>query len=574
MLTASVVTPIVILSQEDDVKNQDEKDINKVFKILEEKNDKTIVLSSDSRGKIITNNQEKIVVKIKALIGKINLNGVKIEVSMKNDTNLSTNAQKIIIKLTKNEVSKEIKDFLVKRDFTISELVDKDIQSIKNILDAKTGEDLVIILPSNSTGNIIGKEANKNAIIKKLRILVDPSNTIGEANHESLRGTLIEISMNTDAPISTTLQNIIVKISKTSGTTVTTTKTFQVRNFTANEDIIAIKNILDSKINNDLIINLPSDSTGNIKNKTNKNAIEKKLRILVDPSNTTGEASHTSLRGTSIEISINSSFLPIAKTPRDIIVSISKTNGTTLTTTKTFQVKRDFTNDELDIKFIKNIFNTKTGDDLIITLPSNSSGNIIGNATNKNAVIKELRKLIDPSNKNGDSNHPSLRGTKIDFLVVNNDNDAPISTTAQEIILEITKNNLRNIEPINAFYVKRDFTADEDIIAIKNILDAKTGNDLIITLSSDSSGNIIGKVANKNAIEKELKILIDPSNTIGEASHASLRGTSIEISMDVDAPISTTLQNIIVSISKSGGTALRTTKTFQVKKDFTADEDI
>ena len=574
MLTASVVTPIVILSQEDNVKNQDEKDINKVFKILEEKNDKTIVLSSDSRGKIITNNQEKIVLKIKALIGKINLNDVKIEVLMKKDTNLSTNAQKIIIKLTKNEVSKEIKDFLVKRDFTISELVDKDIQSIKNILDAKTGEDLVIILPSNSTGNIIGKEANKNEIIKKLRILVDPSNTIGEANHESLKGTLIEISMNTDAPISTTLQNIIVKISKTSGTTVTTTKTFQVRHFTANEDIIAIKNILDSKINNDLIINLPSDSTGNINNKTNKNAIEKKLRILVDSSNKNGDPNHPSLRGTLIEISTNFSSLRISKIPRDIIVSISKTDGTTLTTTKTFQVKRDFTNDELDIKFIKNIFNTKTGDDLIITLPSDSSGNIIGNATNKNAVIKELRKLIDPSNKNGDSNHPSLRGTKIDFLIVNNDNDAPISTTAQEISLEITKNNLRNIEPINAFYVKRDFTADEDIIAIKNILDAKTGNDLIITLPSDSSGNIIGKVANKNAIKKELKILIDPSNTTGEASHASLRGVTIEISMDVDAPISTTLQNIIVSISKSGGTALRTTKTFQVKKDFTADEDI
>ena len=571
ILTASVVTPIVILNQKDDVKNQDEKDVNKVFKILEEKNDKTIVLSSDSTGKIIINNQEKIVAKIKTLIGEVNLNDVKIEVLMKKDTNVSTTAQKIIIKLTKNEVSKEIKDFLVKRDFT----ADEDIIAIKNILDAKNNNDLIITIPSDSIGNIIGNTNNKNAIEKQLRKLVDPSNTTGEASHASLRGVTIEVSMDVDASISTTLQNIIVSISKSGGTALRTSKTFQVKkDFTADEDIEFIKNILDAKTGNDLIITLPSDSRGNIKNKTNKNAIEKKLRILVDSSNKNGDPNHPSLRGTLIEISTNSSFLPIAKTPRDIIVSISKTNGTTLTTTKTFQVKRDFTNDELDIKFIKNIFNTKTGDDLIITLPSNSSGNIIGNATNKNAVIKELRKLIDPSNKNGDSNHPSLRGTKIDFLILNDDDDAPISTTAQEIAIEIIKNNLKNLESINPFYVKRDFTVDEDIIAIKNILDAKTGNNLIITIPSDSTGNIIGNANNKNAIEKQLRKLVDPSNTTGEASHASLRGVTIEISMNVDASISTTLQNIIVSIIKTGGRTLTTTKTFQIKRDFNVDEDI
>ena len=451
VLTASIVTPVVILNREE---NQDEKDVNKVVKIIEEKNDKTIVLASDSTNKIIANNQAKIITKLKELIGSENLKEIKIEVSMKKDTNISTTAQKIIIKLTKNEISKEIKDFLVKR------------------------------------------------------------------------------------------------------------------NFTANDDIIAIKKILESKTGNDLIITLPSDSTGSIiNNLKNKEAIERKVRILIDPSNKNGDSNHPSLRGTSIEISTNFSFLPIAKTPRDIIVSISKSGGTTLTTTKTFQVKRDFTNDELDIKFIKNIFNTKTGDDSIITLPSNSSGNIIENATNKNAVIKELRKLIDPSNKNGDSNHPSLRGTKIDFLIINNDNDAPISTTAQEILLKITKKNLQNFEPINAFYVKRDFTADEDIIAIKDILDAKTGDDLIITLPSNSSGNIIGNTTNKNEIEKQLRKLIDPSNTTGEASHASLRRTTIEVSMSTDVSISTTPQNIIVSISKTGGTTLRTTKTFRVKKD-------
>ena len=233
ILTASIVTPVVILNQEDDQKNQDKKDVNKIVKILEEKNDKTIVLSGDSTGKIIADNQEKIITKLKKIIGSENLKEIKIEISMQNDNNISNTPQKIIIKLTKNKILKEIKDFLVKKDFTTNE----DIVAIKNILDSKTGNDLIITLSSNSTGRIVDIN-NKNAIEKKIRILVDPSNTNGEANHQSLMGTTISVSINTNAPISTTPQDIIVSISKTGGTTLTTTKTFLVkRNFTNAEKI-------------------------------------------------------------------------------------------------------------------------------------------------------------------------------------------------------------------------------------------------------------------------------------------------------------------------------------------------
>ena len=334
-LTTSIVTPIVLLNKDE---NNDEKDINKVFKILEEKNDKTIILASDSTKKIIANNEEKIITKLKELIGSENLKEIKIEVTMNQDQNISTTAQKIIIKLTKNEISRQIKDFLVKRNFTANE----DIIAIKNILDAKNDNDLIITLPSNSTGNIIGNTSNKDTIEKKLRMLIDPSNKSGEANHASLRGVTIEILMNNDVPISTTPQNIIVSISKTGGTTLRTTKTFQVkRHFTADEDIIAIKDILDTKTGNDLIINLPDDSSGSIVT-NNRNAIIKKIRKLIDPSNTNGEANHTSLRGTSIEIAANDPS--ISTTPKNILVFITKDGGTTLRTTKTFQVKRGFTN--------------------------------------------------------------------------------------------------------------------------------------------------------------------------------------------------------------------------------------
>ena len=236
VLAASIVAPIIILNNENDKVNKEDKDINKIVEILKNKSskEKNIELASNTTGKIIANNQEKIIEKIKTLIGKANLKDVKIEILMQKDTNISIVAQKIIIKLTKNEVSKEVRDFLVKKQNVIYE----DIESIKNVLDAKTGEDLIITLPSDSTGNIIGKAANKNAIEKKLRILVDPSNTNGEANHSSLKGTTIEISMDVDAPILATAQDVIVSISKSGGTTLGTTKTFQVkRDFTKTEKI-------------------------------------------------------------------------------------------------------------------------------------------------------------------------------------------------------------------------------------------------------------------------------------------------------------------------------------------------
>ncbi len=330
VLTTSIAVPIVLLNK--DEKNQ-ENDVEKLFKILQAKRtkEKIIELSNNASGKIIANNQAKIIEKIKTLIGKANLKEVKIEVLMKNDINISTTKQKIIIKLTKNEISKKIEDFSVKKQ-SITD-VNKDIEAIKNILDAKSGSDLIITLPSVSTGNIIGNRINKIAIIKKIIMLIDPLNKSGEGNHASLRGTSIQVSIGSDTPISTTPKDIIIKISKTSGTTLKTTKTFQVkRNFTADEDIQAILNILHAKKFNDLKIILPSSSTGSIiNNQKNKEVIKRKIRMIIDSSNTNGDPNHPSLRGTTITLyrtnvvddSISIDF-------KGLYIKINKTNGTSL----------------------------------------------------------------------------------------------------------------------------------------------------------------------------------------------------------------------------------------------------
>ena len=454
LLTTSIVTPIVLLNKDE---NNKENDVEKIFKILQAKTtkEKIIELPNTASGKIIANNQEQIIEKIKTLIGKVNLKEVKIEVLMEKDINISTSPQKIVIKLIKNELSKKIKDFSVKKQSIID--VNKDIESIKKLLDAKINNDLIIILPSSSTGNIIEKITNKNAIIKKLRILIDPSNINGDPHHQSLRGTSIQVSMNMDALISTTPQNIIVSINKTSGKTLKTTSIFQVkRAFTtselANKNIVFIKNILDGKTNENLIITLPSGSTGNIiRNPTNKNEIIKKLRQLIDPSNTNGEVNHLSLRGTTIEISMTNDR-PISTTLQNIIVSISKSGGTTLRTRKKFKVKREFTPNE-DIAAIKKIFESKTGNDLIITLPSNSTGIVL---ENQNEIRKKLRILIDPSNINGDPHHQSLRGT---IIYISTEQDEIISTTPQDIVVYIWKSGGKTLLIRDKFQVKKESTS-------------------------------------------------------------------------------------------------------------------
>ena len=330
VLTASIVTPVVLLD-----KNNAKNDVEKLFKILKQKTNeqKIIELSSNASGKIIADNQAKIIEKIKILLGQPNLKEIKIEILKKDDTNISIVPQKILIKLTKNEFSKEIEGFSIKK----INAIDEDIESIKKVLDAKTSNELIIFLPSDSRGNIIGNATNKNAILKKIRKLIDSSNTGGTANHESLRGTTIEISMNNDVTISTTPQNIIVSISKTGGKTATTTKIFKVKKESAaDEDIIAIKQILDAKFNNndpDLSIILPSSSRGSIiNNQTIKNAIERKVRIAIDSSNTDGDPNHASLRGTIITLAKIDSTPPsndlISTKNKVIIITISKAGGT------------------------------------------------------------------------------------------------------------------------------------------------------------------------------------------------------------------------------------------------------
>ena len=667
ILTA-VVIPIMLLNNNEDEQNK--KDVENVVKILEEKTEKEkiITLPSDTKGKIIANNQAKIIAKIKTLIGETNLKAVKIEVLMDQDQNILTTKQEIIIKVSKGKYSKKVafaKAYFVKREQNDQE-VTADINSVKTALTNLTSKDLKLFtekadksinankkailnilqqvegyleidfkevkikvkddarnLPlSNETpinitfilskGNVapveiniftikqldsvefrnIKKELNKikskleGLSPKILKVDAPSSNKTINHNKDAIKSAIQNLSGydaiefdGTSLEIKDSNQNlptnnqpaipIILVLSKNNVDLEVQVFSAKQMLFSAtiNNEIMAIKTILDGKTNEDLIITLPSNSTGKMIEKvTNKNAIIKKLRILIDPSNTNGVANHSSLKGTTIEVSMNVDA-PISTTPQDIVVSISKDSGRTLTTRKTFRVKRAFSAND-DIVAIKTILDSKSNIyDLIIILPSDSTGWIIGSRiisgsrVNKIAIEKELRKLIDSSNTNGDPNHAGLRGTSIQ--ISKSPDDAMISTTPQNIIVSISKSGGTTLNTAKTFQVKKASPADEDIAAIKKILESKIGNDLIITLPSDTTGSILD---NQNAIVKKLRILVDSSNTNGEANHSSLRGTRFFISTKRNNSILRIPQYFEVYIIKASATTVVIDQIFQVKK--------
>ena len=571
ILTA-VVIPIILLNNNEDEQNK--KDVESVVKILEEKTEKEkiITLPSDAKGKIIANNQAKIIAKIKTLIGASNLKEVKIEVSMNQDQNILTTKQEIIIKVSKGKYSKKVafaKAYFVKREQNNQEII-ADINSVKTALTNLTSKDLKLF--TKKTNKSIN--ANKKAILNTLQQVEGYLEIDFKEVKIKVKDDARNLPSSEETPI-----NITFILSK-GNVTLVEINIFTIKQLDSvevtriNNELNKIKSNLEGLNPKILKVDAPSlDKTINHNKDAIKNAIQ----------NLSGY-DDIEFNGATLEIKDSNQNLPTNNQPAIPIILVLSKNNVNLEV-QGFSAKQMLFSTTInnEIMAVKTILDDKSGEDLIITLSSSSTGTIIGgtiigNTTNKNAIIKKLRILIDSSNSNGNPNHASLKGTTIE---VSKNPDALISTTPQDIVVSITKSGGRTLTTRKTFRVKRAFTANEDIATIKTILDSKTAQDLIITLPNSSTGNIIGSRVisgsrvNKIAIEKKLRILIDSSNINGDPDHASLRGTSIQVSKNPDATISTTPQDIVVSISKSGGTTLSTRKTFRVKKEKSiADKDI
>ena len=566
VLTTSIVTPIVFLNKdENNQEKQNQKDVDQVVKILEAKNEekKIITLPSDTQGKIIANNQEKIVAKIKTLIGETNLKAVKIEVAMKQDQNILATKQEIIITISKGKYSKKVasaKAYFVKREQNTQEII-ADINSVKTALTNLSSSSKALKLFVEKADKSIN--ANKDAILKTLKRVEGYS----EIDFKKVKIKVKE--SNTNLPSSNQSPISITFILSKGSVTPVEINVFTIKQIDSDE-VTRIKNELN-KIKSSLeglsskIVEVDAPSL-------NKTITHNKAAIKSAVENLSGYSTISSnFNGATLEIKDSNNNLPSNDQPAVAITLVLWKNSVNLEV-QGFSAKQMLfsTTINSEIMAVKTILDSKSGEDLIITLPSNSTGNIIENANNKNAIIKKLRMLIDSSNINGNLNHASLKGTSIQ---VSMNVDVPISTTSQDIVVSISKTGGRTLITRKTFKVKRKQLTSEinaDITAIKAIIDAKKGNDLIITLPSNSSGSIINNPINKNAIERKIRIVIDPLNTNGDPNHTSLRGTTITLTRVLIAPgsndlITISFKSIIITISKTGGTSIESS-TFAVKK--------
>ena len=316
VLIPSIVTPIVLTSQSKDQKDQSKEDVLKVIKILEEKSllERQIELNSDAKGKIIANNQEEIIKKIKQLIGESNLKGVSIEILMEKDKDISTSFQEIKVKVSKENYSQEVKKektIFVKRSKTISELALIELNLIKDSLKA-LGTKVVNVYTSGAINQKI--TTNKLEILKAIQKIsgYDAINLDGVSLEIKNSEELLPINSEDPVPIT-----IVVSKSKASVELVGFSAKQMSLSEIANIDLNFVKNNLESL--NSKLVQIDTTSASDHKISTNK------VKILEEIKNLNGY-SNIDLKGVNVEVKDSETLLAASNqdsTPITLVLSKS-----------------------------------------------------------------------------------------------------------------------------------------------------------------------------------------------------------------------------------------------------------
>ena len=214
VLTAVVVTPIVIVNNKDNNQNNDQEkqnqqDVENIIKILEDKteSERTLIFASNLTGKIIADNQSKIVEKIKTLIGATNLKEAKIEIFItknKNippalDKNISPTLEEIQIKVSKGKYSKTLdskKTYFVKREQNQQEII-ADVNSVKIAL-TSLGTKTLELEAKDDDKSI---NANKEAILNTLKEIKGYSDINFKEVEIKVKSDSSILPLNDDSPI-------------------------------------------------------------------------------------------------------------------------------------------------------------------------------------------------------------------------------------------------------------------------------------------------------------------------------------------------------------------------------------
>ena len=491
VLIPSIVTPIVLTSQNKNQKDQNKnqkdqnkEDVLKIIKILEEKSlsERQIVLSSDAKGKIIANNQEEIIKKIKQLIGESNLKGVLIEILMEKDKDISTNFQEIKVKISKGNYSQEVKKgktIFVKRGKTVSELALIELNLIKDSLKA-LGTKVVNVYTSGAIDQKI--TTNKLEILKAIEKISGYSDidfngtTIKVKNSEDL------LPINSEEAISITLvvskSNAFVEVIGFSAKQMSALEI-------ANIDLNFVKTnleSLDSKV-------VEVDTTGAVDHKINTN----KVKILEEIKNLDGY-SNIDLKGVSIEVKNSETLLPASdQDPTPITLVLSK-DGTSIEVSG-FKAKSLSNQQILENTRLVNLVKLDLESLNPKVVEVYTSGSVDQKiTTNKLEILKSIEKINGYSNIN-------FRNTRIQVknseeLLPPNDQDSVA------IILVLSKPGV-SIEVIgfSAKQMTASQTANIDLNLVKKDLESLSTKTVEIDSSESSDQKI---TTNKVKIKEEI----------------------------------------------------------------------
>ena len=549
ILTTSIVTPIVINtleSKEDSKENiNDKKDVQEVIKIIEEKStsQRQIKLTSYSKGKIIAENKQEIITKIKELIGSSNLRNVSIEISMKEDKDISINFEKIIVKVSKGNYSQELsedKTISVRRSKKAIEIAAIDVKEVASSLKALRLKTVEVYIKNASALKITD---NKNEILEAIKKLEGYKDIDLKEVNVDVKNSNNVLPRNDQNPIAITLL-----LSK-SGFNNFEVSDFKVKQMSALQmaeiDVNHVKTSLEN-LNPKIIQVDTSDSV-------DQKIITNKTKILAEIKNLQGY-SNIEFNGVQIEVKTSEEIIPgSTEVPISFIISLSK-NSFSLEVlgfkVKSLSSEQIRANSEIVNLVKSNLENLNTK--IVEVYTSRAADLKI--TTNKVEILKAIRKLRDYSDI-------ELKGVNVD--VKNSQTLLPANELAPiTIILVLSKPGI-SIES-RAFKAKQmslQEMANIDINFAKNALNSLKTK--IVEINSfDSADQKI--TTNKAKILAEIKKIQGYSNIDFNGVNVEVKNSETLLPTNDQNPTSVTL---VLSKADASPNNIELT-TFSAKQQF------
>ena len=396
LLTTSIVTPIIVIKNENNEKKKEEnvQYVKKAIEILEEKSlsERQIKLASNSSGKIIEDNKKEIIAKIKNLIGSSNLKGVSIEISIKEDKEISPSFEEIVVEISKGSYSQKIKPnkIFVARNKNATELIEIDVNLVKDSLNALKVKTIEVY----TSGAVDQKiTTNKNQILEAIKKLEGYKDIEFNGVSVNVKDSNDALPKNNQNPITITLT--LSKNNFSSELSIFKAKQMSLQKM-ANIDITFVKNALE-KLNTKLIKVDTSDSVDQ-KITTNKN------KILDEITKIKGY-SEIELKGVSIDVKNSEELLPaIDQKSIAITLILSKSNALPNNIELTiFRAKQQF---DVIAKIEDKIIDKE-----ILINPSVSTSN----QSEIQKAIKDQLKIKNPSLTNNDLSKISTNISSLDL---------------------------------------------------------------------------------------------------------------------------------------------------------------